>query len=362
VSWRIARYLGKNVVAVTARTLCQKELKNIMPTLVSIVITTYNGGKYLAEQLDSIVGQTYKNLEIIISDDASTDDTLAIAQRYAAADSRIILIQHEKNIGLHANLANALASASGVYIAISDQDDIWRKDKIETQMSLLDGAIGVYSDSVLIDSTGKGIGFSLFQSLNIKPGAESSKTVPLFFKNAVSGHTLLFHCSLLSMVLPFTDDFIFDHQLALAASYFGGLRFCKDLLVFHRIHGGNHTNAGLASKHPPKPAGIKFDEERRRLHRWRQQQRIQYLLDRVPKASEALKAHGVCDPAICKDIAELPAEMARYDQSFLNIRLFNLLRQLGNKHPYCRKLRLKRCFTMAKGKLWYSFFSRLGFR
>jgi hypothetical protein len=69
--------------------------------------------------------------------------------------------------------------------------------------------------------------------------------VPLFFKNAVSGHALLFHRSLLSMVLPFTDDFIFDHQLALAASCFGGLRFCDEPLVYHRIHGGNHTNAGL---------------------------------------------------------------------------------------------------------------------
>lgn len=333
-----------------------------MQTLVSIVVTTYNGGKYLAEQLDSIVRQTHQHLEIIISDDASTDNTMTIAQRYATADPRIVLMRHEKNIGLHANLASALARASGMYIAISDQDDIWRKDKIEKQLALLDGAIGVYSDSTLVDGSGNSIGFTLFQSLNIKRGAEHSRTVPLLFKNAVSGHTLLFHCSLLSMVLPFSDDFIFDHQLALAASYFGGLRFCQEPLVYHRIHGRNHTNAGLANRHPPRPDDAESDEERRGLQRWRQQQRIQYLLDRVPKASEALTSHGVCDAGLYDDIAGLPAEMHRYGRTFFNIRLFMLLRKLGRKHPYCRKLRLKRCFTLAKGKHWYRFFSHLGIR
>lgn len=196
-----------------------------MQPLVSIVITSYNGDKYLAEQLESIIGQTYPSLEIIISDDASTDDTWAIAQRYATQDARIVLVRHEKNVGLHANLGGALERANGEFIAISDQDDIWRPDKIEKQLALLNGAVGVYSDSALIDAKGNSLGFTLFQSLNISPGPDISRTVPLFFKNAVSGHALLFHRSLLSMVLPFTDDFIFDHQLALAASCFGGLRF-----------------------------------------------------------------------------------------------------------------------------------------
>lgn len=322
-----------------------------MASQISVIVTTYNGGKYLVEQLDSIVGQTYKHLEIIISDDASTDDTWAIAQRYAAQDARIVLIRHEKNVGLHANLGGALEKASGEYLAISDQDDIWRTDKIEKQLSLLDGAVGVYSDSALIDAAGNSLGFTLFQSLNIKPGADNSKTVPLFFKNAVSGHALLFHRSLLSMVLPFTDDFIFDHQLALAASCFGGLHFCPEPLVYHRIHGGNHTNAGLAGESARKEAIVDRNAERR-THRFQQRQRMQYVLDRVPLASEVLKAHGVCDEALLQDIAGIPAEMARYDQVFFNLHLFNLLRKLGSKHRYCRKLRLTRCFTLAKGARW----------
>ncbi|HSC74752.1 MAG TPA: glycosyltransferase family 2 protein [Pseudomonadales bacterium] len=322
-----------------------------MQPLVSIVITTYNGGKYLAEQLDSIVGQTYRQLEIIISDDASSDDTLAIAQRYAAQDARIVLLRHDSNVGLHANLDAALARASGEYIAISDQDDIWRSDKIEKQLSLLNGAVGVYSDSALIDATGNSLGFTLFQSLNIKASANISRTVPLFFKNCVSGHALLFHRALLSMVLPFSDDFIFDHQLALAASCFGGLRFCDEPLVYHRIHGENHTNAGLAGESARKAMIVDRNAERR-THRFQQRQRIQYVLDRMPLANDALQAHGVCDDGLLQDIAEIPAEMARYDQVLFNLRLFNLLRKLGSRHRYCRKLRLTRCFTLAKGARW----------
>lgn len=153
-----------------------------MSAKVSIVVTTYNGAKYLAAQLDSILAQTHHELEILISDDASTDDTWAVAQHYAEKDTRIQLFRHEKNVGLHANLNAALAKASGEYIAISDQDDIWLPHKIEKQLSLLGGAVGVYSDSALIDTQGQSLGKTLFQTLNIKPNADSARTVPLFLR------------------------------------------------------------------------------------------------------------------------------------------------------------------------------------
>lgn len=137
--------------------------------MISIIVTTYNGAKYLAAQLDSILAQTYTGLEIILSDDASTDDMGNCATIHTAKDPRIVLIRHEKNVGLHANLGGA-RELTGMYIAISDQDDIWRSDKIKKQLSLLGCAVGVYSDSALIDAAGNSIGFTLFESLNIKPG------------------------------------------------------------------------------------------------------------------------------------------------------------------------------------------------
>ena len=325
--------------------------------LVSIVLTLYNGQRFLAQQLDSILSQTYKSLEIIVSDDASTDNGFAIAQSRAELDERLVLIHHEKNLGLHANLGLALERATGDYIAISDQDDIWRLDKIEKQLSLLNGSVGIYSDSILIDAEGNNVGATLFESLNIKPREEITKTVSLFFKNVVSGHTLLFHRSLLSMVLPFAEDNIFDYQLALAASCFGGLKLYPDPLVYHRIHGGNHTNALLANKSAIKESSAAARSDERQLHRWLRQQRIQFVLDRVPRASKELREYGnLCDEVFLSDIHDLPSEMARYEQVFFNIRLFNLLRKLGYKHQYCKKLRFSNCFTLAKGKKWDKLF------
>lgn len=335
-----------------------------MTARVSVVVTTYNGAAYLAAQLDSILTQTHSDLEILVSDDASTDDTWAIAAHYAARDARIVLLRHDSNVGLHANLGAALARTTGEYIAISDQDDLWLPHKIEKQLSLLEGAVGVYSDSALIDARGDSLGLTLFQSLNIQPTVDSARTVPLFFKNAVSGHALLFHRALLSVVLPFTDDFIFDHQLALAASCFGGLHYCPEPLVLHRIHGGNHTNAGVADKaigKISKENTVSRSEERRQ-HRFQQQQRIRYVLDRVPRASEALRRFGSSDAELLADIAGIPEEMAHYDDTFFNGRLFLQLYQLGKKHRYCRKLRLKRCFTLAKGARWYRLAARLSLR
>ncbi|HNE27390.1 MAG TPA: hypothetical protein PLH12_09625, partial [Pseudomonadales bacterium] len=94
----------------------------------------------------------------------------------------------------------------------------------------------------------------------------------------------------------------------------------------------------------------------------RQRQRIRYVLERSACANAALRAFGATDVTLLQDITAIPDEMARYDQTFFNIKLFNLLRVLGRKHRYCRKLRLKRCFTLAKGARWHQWFGALGLR
>ena len=93
--------------------------------LVSVVMSTYNGSLYVSEQIDSIINQTYSNLEIILADDASTDNTFEILKSYAAKDKRIIAYQRNANAGYNINFSEACTKASGEYIAISDQDDVW---------------------------------------------------------------------------------------------------------------------------------------------------------------------------------------------------------------------------------------------
>ena len=103
--------------------------------LVSVVICTYNGEKFLREQLDSLLAQTYPLLEFIVSDDHSTDKTPAILKGYAEKDTRFRIFLHQNNCGPNKNFERAIQLANSDHIAICDQDDVWAPDKISLMMS-----------------------------------------------------------------------------------------------------------------------------------------------------------------------------------------------------------------------------------
>src|SRR5437763_3335890 len=93
--------------------------------IVSIVVCTYNGEAFIRQQLDSLINQTYPSLEILVSDDGSTDRTVLIVRDYMQKDSRIHLHVNPKNLGYNRNFEQALLRASGSLIAVCDQDDVW---------------------------------------------------------------------------------------------------------------------------------------------------------------------------------------------------------------------------------------------
>ena len=99
--------------------------------LVSIAVATFNGAEFLEAQLETLINQTYTNLEIVICDDASTDSTRSIVEAYQKKDSRIKFFPNKENLGFNLNFERTLKHCTGEYIAISDQDDIWLLDKIE---------------------------------------------------------------------------------------------------------------------------------------------------------------------------------------------------------------------------------------
>ena len=98
--------------------------------MVSIAMCTYNGEKWLRAQLDSILSQTYTNLELVIIDDGSRDRTIDIIKEYAAGDPRIKYHVNAETLGYNRNFEKALRLCSSDLIAISDQDDIWQPHKI----------------------------------------------------------------------------------------------------------------------------------------------------------------------------------------------------------------------------------------
>ena len=107
--------------------------------LISVVIPAFNAGRYIARTLEAVLQQTHQNLEIIVVDDGSTDDTSAEVQRLAAVDQRIVLIRTERHGVSHARNV-AIARASAEYIAPIDADDVWKPEKLRRQFALFNGA------------------------------------------------------------------------------------------------------------------------------------------------------------------------------------------------------------------------------
>ncbi len=337
--------------------MVQKNVSTEHYPLVSIVVTSFNGEAYIAAQLDSIRQQTYKHLEIIICDDNSSDNTRAITETHAAQDARIKTIYQHTNCGLHRNLESGLRLARGEYIAIADQDDIWRTDKIEKLLACLDGNIAAFSDSQLIDSHGKRFGKTLLQTLHIADPQSATSPLRLLKKNCVSGHALLFHRQLLDICLPFDKRMLFDRHLAIAASVHGGIAFHPEPLVFHRIHATNHTNVRLARHHAsaglpiandryPRPESLasirdkqyesfrfRFELMARLLHR-------QTLPDTIPQADFFVK--------IISTIATL---MAKEKNSWFR---FRLLFALWDFERHYHLFGFRRVLRLCKGRKWYA--------
>jgi glycosyltransferase involved in cell wall biosynthesis len=156
---------------------------------ISVVMCTYNGEKYLREQLDSIVNQTYPIYEFIIQDDCSTDATFDILSEYRLQYPYIKLYQNEKQKGINENFFSAISLATGDYIALSDQDDVWVLDKLKIQIE----SIG---DNWL--SAGRSVPFAENGvTVYLDRRTPNFCVVRLIYINAIQGHTVLFNKYLL---------------------------------------------------------------------------------------------------------------------------------------------------------------------
>ncbi len=205
-------------------------------------MATYNGEKYLREQVDSLLAQSYPSLEFIFVDDASSDGSLAILQQYASQDERIHLIANPLNQGLLATFERGIREAKGELIALSDQDDVWMKDKI----SLLAAAIGrnsmIYADSALTDATGAVTGkFSDRNQLGDYPCA-----FHYVFGTKAMGHAMLFKREIIYTALPFPDYVGHDYILGFAAASLNGVSYFPATLVNYRQHSSNTMGADLS--------------------------------------------------------------------------------------------------------------------
>lgn len=176
---------------------------------VSIIVTTCNGEQHLAEQIDSLLAQTYPLHEIIVQDDGSTDGTLTMLQQYARQYPLIHVFHNEGEHGVNPNFYSALRRATGDLIAICDQDDIWEPQKIAEQVELM-------GDNLLV--AGKTIPFSTDGSeISFDKRTPNCHVLRLLFASAVPGHAMMLRPELLDLYEP-NQISCYDAHLQVVAS------------------------------------------------------------------------------------------------------------------------------------------------
>lgn len=215
-----------------------------VPPLVSVCIATYNGAAYLAAQLDSVLNQTHRHLEILIGDDASSDGTRGIAEDYAQRDARIRLIFNPENLGYNRNFEALARQAAGEYIAFCDQDDVWALDKLERLLAAIGENDVAYGASVLMDAAGQPLGGTLLDKLGLTP-VQGTGQKALLRANTVSGHAMLCRKDFVRRNLPFDTRppfRLYDYYLAMGAALQRGLVYCPEAVTYHRLHETNTQN------------------------------------------------------------------------------------------------------------------------
>lgn len=200
---------------------------------VSVVMCTYNGEAHLREQIESILHQTYPVSELVIQDDGSTDGTWPILEEYRRRDARVRLFRSPQPLGFNYNFSTAFLRATGDYIASSDQDDVWREDKIEVLLRRMKDNKLVFHNSLLFSS-------SIAHPLGKKnAGNIIYNDLYLLLRPFVPGHECFFSREILPLYKQVVDRqprISYDSLLLLVAASSGEVEFIDEPLVYWRRH------------------------------------------------------------------------------------------------------------------------------
>ncbi|CAM4145664.1 glycosyltransferase [Cytophagaceae bacterium 50C-KIRBA] len=254
-----------------------KQNNNKKFPLISIVMACYRGEKFVVEQIQNHLNQDYPHLEFIYLDDASTDTTWAILQDMAHQDERIKIFQNEENLGYVRSFEKAMQLAQGEWIALSDQDDLWEKQKLSRLYQAIGPYSMIYADSQLIDEAGNALPQKMSDLKNQIP-----YTSPLMYTFGAwaPGHSMLFQKSILTRAFPFPHFVSHDYYIGFLATCFQGINYLPETLVHYRQHDQNAIGANL--KKAPKQYATRKQRDQRI------QQRVRLLAEFCP-AEKALE-------------------------------------------------------------------------
>lgn len=212
--------------------------KNKLP-LISIALATHNGGRYIYKQLESIAKQSYKNIELVICDDASSDNTLEVINSFKG-HLKISIFRNDAVLGVIKNFEKAISICKGDFIALCDQDDIWEINKIQKLLNEIKNYDLICSDASIIDSSEKKVANSWISYQLIEIPSERNQFQKIAFQNYALGCTILFSSDLVEHIIPIPIQAKgHDWWIALIAATKGKIKFIKDCLVQKRLHSSN---------------------------------------------------------------------------------------------------------------------------
>ncbi|MEX0618268.1 MAG: glycosyltransferase family 2 protein [Pseudohongiellaceae bacterium] len=243
---------------------------------ITVLLPVHNGERFLSEQLDSIISQTYENWRIVMRDDGSTDGSAAIMLRYSNEfPDRIEIVESDnRNLGAAASFSLLMQYALGTkpgeksepsLIALSDQDDIWNREKLEVQVAALLGAdhdgdlpLLVHSDLRVVDANLNTIAGSFIDYHGLTPRRNTFRRSLVV--NSVTGSTTVFNETLARKALPVPGDAVMhDWWLSLVALAFGSVVYLDRTLVDYRQHEANVSGAKKHLKGNPLNLRRLFD-------------------------------------------------------------------------------------------------------
>lgn len=224
---------------------------------IFILLSTYNGEKYINELLESIINQSFSGWNLLIRDDGSSDKTIEIIKLYAESDSRIQIIDDDRgNVGVVRSFSLlaefAYTQKGSDYVMFSDQDDVWHPDKVEVTLEQMiyiksqysdNFPIAIHTDLRVVDNIGNEISSSFMKLQRISNEMNDPLRV-LLIQNYVTGCTLMLNRPLMKLALPFpTTVMMHDWWVALCASTFGKIGFVNKSTIDYRQHENNTVGA-----------------------------------------------------------------------------------------------------------------------
>jgi len=218
---------------------------------VSVVLATYEGERYLQEQLDTLRQQWRTPDELVVVDDASSDRTIEIVRRFAErAPFKVVVMDRREHRGTSATFGEAISYATGDIIVTCDQDDRWYPDKIAFLVEALEAqpdAFIAFSDAGLIDANGRTIGRSRWRVAGFSPNEQATMSRDplgqMLARRVMSGCTAAIRSTLIDAVLPIPEPMrpelagiMYDHWISLVAAAAGPVVLVPRQLVDYRIH------------------------------------------------------------------------------------------------------------------------------